>query len=569
MSLLALALLFAPSLPAALPELEVRPKAAIEEYLAACESYGWSGLVYAEKDGKVVVHAGYGMADRKARRKNGKGTLFEIASATKPITACAIMALVEDGKIALTDSIDKHLPGVPLDKRSITVEHLLSHTSGMPRMGASGTGDDMEAAVTTYLSAPMERKPGAAYEYWNGGYALLAAIVTKVSGSSYQDYCRTRLFERAGMKSSGFTGDEDIAEGRQAVGYSGGSPVRMAAEHPYGSYGYQYLGMGGVVSCAADLVRFTEAFDGGAILKPETAALMLNPSGASSGLGWRVSETTRGTRRIGHGGDVRGFHTQWQRFPDEDALVIVFSNCETGPPLHLAWNIESMLFGSKPIYPVPPAPGKITKSELRAAEGIYESSKGERITIESVGDHLSLSPVTVTDASTAEAASLSPPERKAWDNAKALLADVIAGEAEKVRPKIVDRVPSMWATTLTRSIWPKHAAQWGPLKATRCVSVRPSANDYWTILVQLDHEEGLRPLKMVLQGSQLSGFDLSTETEKIAGTYTWTQDDRFECFEWMPGPVKHLRFRGGKRQRKTLTVNAGFGGIITFRRVEE
>src|SRR5687767_10234922 len=114
--------------------------AALDDYLGRCAAFGWSGAALIARDGKVVLEKGYGLADRKTGRANDPDTLFEIASATKPFTACAVMKLVELGKLGLDDSISKHLPGVPDDKKDIPVRHLLAHTSGMPRMSPRGSG---------------------------------------------------------------------------------------------------------------------------------------------------------------------------------------------------------------------------------------------------------------------------------------------------------------------------------------------------------------------------------------------------------------------------------------------
>ncbi|MEM8709636.1 MAG: serine hydrolase domain-containing protein [Planctomycetota bacterium] len=542
-------------------------KARIEAYLESCEAYGWSGVAYVERDGKVLLHRGYGLADRKAKRKNGPETLFEIASATKPITACAVMALVEEGKIKLEDSIAKHLPGVPEDKASITIEHLLAHTSGMPRMGDAGHGHDLKAAVAAYLAPAPVRAPGEAYEYWNGGYALLAAVIANVSEESYQDFCQRRLFDRADMNATGFTGDDSLPEKRQATGYRGDAEVRQAADHPYGSYGYQYLGMGGVVSNAKDLARFADAFDSGTLLKPETAARMVEPRTPGSGLGWRVTETARGTRRIGHGGDVAGFHTQWQRFPDERAQIIVFSNGDSGPPLQLAWNIESMLFGAKPAYPVPPSQKKIARRDLDAAAGTYESKDGTRLTVAREGSALVVSAGAAIVGDGSKAPELSPKEREIVDLARAFLDDVTAGRAEALGPRIVERVPPAWAYTLTGLIWPKHAARWGALKEARCVSVT-SGGSYWTLQFRLEHEQGPRPLQMVFHEKKLSGFDLEAKGDKVAGTYVWTEDDRFSRFDWGPR-VGWMNFHEGIRGRQTLRTSDGMGRFETFRRVDD
>ena len=142
----------------------------------------------------------------------------------------------------------------------------------MPRSAAGGGGSDIALAVRGYLKTPLARKPGAKFEYWNGGYALLAAIVERVSKGSYVDFCREHLFRKAGLDAAGFTGDTELP--RQAMGYSGETPARLAAGHPYRSYGYQYRGMGGIVVSAKDLLKFWDALHAGRVLRPKSVKLM-------------------------------------------------------------------------------------------------------------------------------------------------------------------------------------------------------------------------------------------------------------------------------------------------------
>jgi hypothetical protein len=230
------------------------------------------------------------------------------------------------------------------------------------------------------------RLPGAAYEYWNGGYALLAGIVERASGQSFTTFCNEHLFRPAGLERTGFTGDA-LPREVQAVGYDGDTAVRLAAEHPYGSsYGWQYRGMGGIVTSASELHRFVRALESGLVLKPESVRLMQTRVSASYGLGWGVTETKRKTRRISHGGDVRGFHTQLLRFPDEDGVIILLSNVEGVPLWTLAWNLEAELFGGPHSYPVPPAAVPLPEPVLDRLCGTFAlPNGGGRLVLEREG----------------------------------------------------------------------------------------------------------------------------------------------------------------------------------------
>jgi CubicO group peptidase (beta-lactamase class C family) len=352
--------------------------------------FGWSGAALVARDGRVLLEKGYGLADRASGRANGPDTTFEIASATKPITALAVLRLEEAGKLSLDDPIEKHLEGVPADKRGITIRHLLSHASGMPRSAAGGRGSDLARATADYLAPAAVRAPGEAFEYWNGGYALLAGIVERASGRPYVDVCRDEVFVRAGLLRTGFTGDATLPD--QAVGYDGDTAVRPAAGHPYGgAYGWQYRGMGGVVTSVRDVHRLVTAYEAGRIVSSATRKRMETAVVRHQALGWGVSETARKTRRVGHGGSVRGFHAEVQSFPDERAVVIVLSNVEGVPLWTIAWNLEALLFGDAPRYPMPPTVAASPAGALDALCGTYDLAGGDRVVVERAGDGLRVS----------------------------------------------------------------------------------------------------------------------------------------------------------------------------------
>ena len=199
--------------------------ARLDAYLDACGAWGWSGVALVALDGEVLVRRGVGLADREAGRAHTADTLFEVASVTKVFTACAVLRLVEAGKVALDDPLADHLPGVPEDKRDVTIRHLLAHTSGMSRM-SGGAGATVAEAVASNLGGARARKAGEAVEYWNGGYALLAALVESVTGGTYEAFMAERVLAPAGMASSGFTGYGALPRDVQAVGYDGAAAVR-------------------------------------------------------------------------------------------------------------------------------------------------------------------------------------------------------------------------------------------------------------------------------------------------------------------------------------------------------
>ena len=532
-----------------------KARTAIDAYLRRCATFGWSGVVLVEHGGKVILHEGYGYADREKKRKHQKNTLFEIASATKPFTACAVLALVEDGVLDLDDTIDEHLPGVPKTHAKITIRHLLSHTSGMPRSAGGGHGADLERAVAGYLSVEPSARPGKKYEYWNGGFALLAGIVETTTGKSYEDVCRERLFTPAGLKQSGFTGEQFLTA-QQALGYRKDSEPRLAGDHPYGSYGYQYRGMGGLVTSAAELARFGNALLDGKVLEEDMVELMHTPVRGHYGLGWQVSQTSRGRLRIGHGGDVAGFHTGWFLFPEERAQVIVLMNVDDIPKEWVTYNVAALLFGDPLPFSTPPAAGKVKKRDLDAVAGRYVHGSGDSIRVRREDDHIVVAVEAAANKKKLPKGDVAKKLRPAVDLARKVLELIQAKDDKALEPLIIERVPRSWASTLTTLVWPQQIQSHGELEEARLLDAEE--NEYGVVIVrfQLQHANAIRPLTIFFEGGKLSRLDLQaplgieSPLDAYAGAYVLQENGLFATYTWDSPLPRTLRFDKGKRPKR-------------------
>lgn len=324
----------------------------------AYESVGFTGAVLAARRGEVVAAVGVGSSDLEGKRPNTPATLFEIASATKQFTAAAAVRLAQDGKLDLDAPIARYLAGVPKECEPITTRHLLQHTSGMPGTNTEGGGEDIGVALPMFLKGGPRYEPGSHWEYWNQGYAITSEIIAKGSGEAFTAYCRRALFEPAGMKATCFTGDKPPAApgATPAVGRSGQGPARGALEHPYGSYGLQYRGMGGAVTNVWDLWRWDRALGTpGKVLGEKGTSALFTPGLNSYALGWFVRTDAKGRRVQSHGGGVRGFVCEVRRLPDDDGCVIVLCNDDRAPARLVADAVQAALLGD-PAGAMPPAP---------------------------------------------------------------------------------------------------------------------------------------------------------------------------------------------------------------------
>lgn len=265
---------------------------------------GFTGAVLAADMGKVIAAVAVGEVGGKPFDPS---TLFEIASCTKPFTAVAVLKLAEEGKLSLDDPISKHLPGVPDNCFEITVRHLLQHTSGIPGTNSTGAGTDLATVLPTFLDGGPRTKPGEKHEYWNQGYSLLSEIIANASGKPYTEYCREAIFIPCKMESTRFTGDKAPPKATVAVGKSTTGAPRSALDHPYREYGFQYRGMGGIVTNLIDLWRFDRGLKSGKLLKATSLAEMTLPGPDDYALGWRVMKVDEKHTVHEHTGKVRGF----------------------------------------------------------------------------------------------------------------------------------------------------------------------------------------------------------------------------------------------------------------------
>src|SRR5688572_9516391 len=192
--------------------------ARIDTALTRLEVFGYSGAVLVSKDGEVILRKAYGWADRSQRRRNTTDTPFELAVQTEPFTAAAILSLVEESKLALTDSIGRFYPELPAGARGVTVERLLTHTGGAPSSvdGPASSRDDAVRRIGAASWVTGDRT----FRYSSPGYVMLAAIVDKVSASGYRAYLATRVLRPLGMQSTVFRGHDASRAGCVARGYS-------------------------------------------------------------------------------------------------------------------------------------------------------------------------------------------------------------------------------------------------------------------------------------------------------------------------------------------------------------
>ncbi len=308
----------------------------IEAILATAYSTQAPGACVIVTRGDQVVYQGArGLADLELNVPLQSDMVFRVGSITKQFTAAAIMMLVEDGKLSLQDEITKFLPDYPTQNHKITVEHLLTHTSGImsytniPGWMLTRVKQDLtvDQLIDGFKDKPMEFAPGEKYKYNNSGYVLLGAIIEKVSGQTYREFIDERIFKPLGMQQS-YYGSHSLIIPKRARGYDG-SP-----EQPQNA---QYLSMtqpysaGSLLSTVGDLARWNDALFSGKVVNQDSLAKMTTPyqlsDGSATGYGYGLGiSDVRGHRAIAHGGGIFGFSTYGTYLPEHDIYVAVLSN---------------------------------------------------------------------------------------------------------------------------------------------------------------------------------------------------------------------------------------------------
>lgn len=308
---------------------------AIDAVMTDAAESGFSGSTLVAKWGKIIIKKGYGWANFAQKWPVTSTTVFDIGSITKPFTATAVLALEQQGKLSVSDSIGRFFESVPKDKSDITIHHLLTHTSGL--LEYHDTRGDFEAmsreeAVRRILSQELKFKPGEASDYSNSGYTLLAVIIEKASGLTYQEFLKKAVFDPAGMSAAGFYRQASWTEKDIAVGYGDRKLGEINSPLMWPEISWALIGNGGLVMSAEDLFKFHLALKGEKILndaakkKAFTAQRETQPS-IGEGYGWVVALTRDKKRVVRHGGaNDFGFRAAFSRYLDDDGVIIILSN---------------------------------------------------------------------------------------------------------------------------------------------------------------------------------------------------------------------------------------------------
>ena len=349
--------------------------------------------------GRIVLERGYGMADLERDVANKAETIFEAGSVSKQFTAAAVLLLARDGKLSLDDPVRKYVPELPDygPGRTIAIRHMLTHTSGLRDWGEvaglagwpRGRRVHTHAHVLDIVSRQKDLNftPGTNWSYSNTGYNLAAIIVSRVSGQSFAEFSRERIFKPLGMTHTSWRDDYTRIVKQRAIAYepsTDGYREDMPFENVHGN--------GGLLTTVGDLLRWNENFvspkigDAAFVAEQQTPGRFSDGRAHDYALGLYI-RTYRGVPEISHSGSTAGYRAFLVRYPAQRVSVAVLCNAASANATQYAHAVADAYLGAALAAPAAAAGGgrgtppagtfMPADADLAAYAGRYRSDEAE------------------------------------------------------------------------------------------------------------------------------------------------------------------------------------------------
>ena len=337
------------------------------------------GAVGVVHGGKLLFARGFGLANVELGVKNTAETKFDVGSVSKQFTVMCVLILEDRGELSIDDPVSKHFPDIPAAKNGMTIKQLMQHTSGIRDyfglMALSGYTmfDDDDVMAVLNRQTDVNFKPGAAFLYSNTGYFLLAQLVEKISGEDFADFAEENVFKPLGMHDTVFQDDFRQLIMNKAYGYIASPEDGLLA----GVAPLSAAGAGGVITTLNDMMLWTENWKRNKlgpqsmIERMHTKATLNSGDDSKYGLALFMDDLD-GVKRVQHGGDFIGFHTQVSTFPEHDLAVYTFGNDGTQLAKSLNDEIARYLLADSVEKKDETADIELTEEELKEYEGRYD-----------------------------------------------------------------------------------------------------------------------------------------------------------------------------------------------------
>ena len=346
--------------------------------------------------GHIVMEKGYGAANIEYRVPLTPTSPMIMGSVSKQFTAASIALLAQDGRLALSDDVRKYLPELPDYGKTITIDHLVHHTSGLRDFWAlyETAGDRLDDGYTVKdvltLAAHQHHlnfDPGAEYNYSNTGYVALGEIVHRVSGRTLRQFAAERIFAPLGMTSSQFHDDHNEPVPGRVIAYSPAAGGRWRIN----VWANDIVGQGGLMTTVEDLAKWDENFYTGKVGGRPFLAQQLERGRLNNGtqlayaFGLEIGEY-RGLPIVEHSGSTGGYRTDITRFPSKHTSVVTMCNVSTADAVGLAHQVAEIVLKNDFTKPPPSRstrdvalqaqpPVTLAASELEPLAGKFSSDE--------------------------------------------------------------------------------------------------------------------------------------------------------------------------------------------------
>ena len=309
------------------------------------------------KKGQVVYKKAFGNADLELNTDVRPEMIFRVGSITKQFTAIAILQLVEKDKISLQDSIQRFIKDFPSKKTKITIENLLTHTSGITEYTQLDIPDPFirrkdlspKEIIDLFKNEPLEFRPGSKFKYSNSNYFLLGYILEVITEKKYQSVIEEHIIKPLGLVNTYYDDFTAIIPNR-VKGYKKENERYENADFQSPSIAFA---AGSLISNVDDLFKWHQNLQNYKLVKKETLEKAFTPfklsdgTDSNYGYGWFILDMG-GSLSIQHGGNINGFKSNEIYFPKEDVFVTALFNCECAPMEEISQQIALLSIGKIP-----------------------------------------------------------------------------------------------------------------------------------------------------------------------------------------------------------------------------
>lgn len=352
------------------------------------EKKGAGATVLVASKGTIILNKGYGFAHVELQAKAGPDTRYFVVGPGTIMLAAAIMQMVEQGKISLDDPVSKYLPDFPSQNKKVLVRHLLTSTSGIPDyhyLGDAFTGlkyqpRSLDEVINLFAGKPFLHEPGEKFDWSISNFALLVAVLEKLTGQSFEEYSKKNLLDPLSLSKT-----ESLLANRSFKNMAEGYQLIDGNYSSFTGSLFKYDPSLRMISTTTDLYNFLTGLRNGRIIKPGSYFLMTSPAEAeknrSGVMGYGIRLTKEDTvSAVGVSGGLEGFSTYMNYFPGQDMTVIVLSNTSDQVATAIGRSVSRWLLNLSPVITNEPVRKEVenvvvTETEAKKLAGTYVLSR--------------------------------------------------------------------------------------------------------------------------------------------------------------------------------------------------